>query len=107
MLERVHNFFDVIEAVTSDPAKRVSTTSTSISIYGLPEQTLANLANHRPTDPRPAPRTHLRLRLDPRTRHSVWTLGIKGTSPLTRPRPRRGHVRMAGGNPRDERLYAI
>jgi hypothetical protein len=94
MLERAHNFFDVIEAVTS--ARKAGFDNLNLDlIYGSARTDSANLANHRQRI-LDLPRTYLRLRADPRTRHSLWTLGIEGTAPPPRPRPRRGNVRMAG-----------
>ena len=94
MLERAHNFFDVIEAVSS--ARKAGFDNFNLDlILRLTRTNPYNLANHCQTDSRPAPRTHLRLRVDSRTRHSLWQMVIERIVTLTRPRSRRGYVRMA------------
>lgn len=84
MLERAHNFFDVIEAVTS--ARKAGFDNLNLDlIYGLPEQTLASWQTtvRRILDLRPEHISAYALTLEHGTPFGRWT--SKGLLPLPDP----------------------
>jgi oxygen-independent coproporphyrinogen-3 oxidase len=84
MLERVHNFFDVIEAVTSARKARFNNLNLDL-IYGLPEQTLPTWQTtvKRILDLRPEHISAYALTLEHGTPFGRWS--SKGLLPLPDP----------------------